>query len=79
MAELTKTKVVQSVFGDQVSITATVTGASGSTYTTNLANLLQVVTSPGTAITGFSFSGGTATLTTGGGAITAEIIQLRGR
>lgn len=79
MAELTKTKVVQSVFGDQISITATVTGASGSTYNTGLANLLQLVPSPGTLITGVTFSGGIATLTTGGGAITAEIIQIRGR
>ena len=79
MAELTKTKVVQSVFGDEISIIATVTGASGSTYTTNLATLLMCLTSPGTAITGATFSGGTATLTTGGGAITSEIIELRGR
>ncbi len=79
MAELTKTKIRQSVMGDQQKITATVTGATGSTYTTNLANLFMLDTSPGTAVTSVTFSGGTATLNTGGGAITAEIISLWGR
>lgn len=79
MAELTKTSVRQSVMGDQIKITSTVTGASGSTYTTNLANLFKADISPGSVITGVTFSGGTATFTTGGGAITSEIIALWGR
>jgi hypothetical protein len=78
MAELTKAAVRQSVLGDQIKITATITGASGSTYTTNLANLFKADTSPGTAVTAVAFSGGTATFTSSGN-MTGEIIALWGR
>lgn len=78
MAELTKTKVRQSVLGDQQKITATVSGVTGSTYATNLANLFIADTSPGSLITAVTFSGGTATFTSSGPMV-SEIIALWGR
>lgn len=78
MAEYTKTKVKQSVMGDQQKITMTIAGATGSTISTNLANLFIMDTSPGTTITAVSFSGGTATITSSA-PITAEIVALWGR
>lgn len=80
MAEFTKTKIRQSVMGDQIKITLSIAGATGSTITTNLANLFLMDTSPGTVITAVTFSGGTATVTTSGTITSpAEIVALWGR
>lgn len=80
MAEYTKTKIRQSVMGDQQKITMSISGTTGSTITTNLANLFIMDTSPGTVITAVSFSGGTATVTTSAPITSpAEIIALWGR
>lgn len=67
MAELTKTgpygvtNPQQSVVGDQIKITANIAGVTGSTYTTNLASILKVDTTPGTLVTSVTVSGGTVT------------------
>lgn len=78
MAELTKTKVLQSVMGDQQKIVATVSGVTGSTYHTGLANINKVDLSPGSLITAVAFSGGTVTFTSSGPMVT-EIVSLWGR
>lgn len=72
MAELTKTgpygiaNPQQSVYGDTITIFANIAGATGSTYTTNLASILKVTTSPGSLVTAVSVSGGTITFTSSG-------------
>jgi len=78
MAELTKTKIHQSVMGDQQKITVTVNGVTGSTYATGLANLFKADTSPGSLITAVTFSGGTATFTSSAPMVD-EIVALWGR
>lgn len=78
MAELTKTKVRQSVMGDQQKITATINGVTGSTYNTNLANIFKVDLSPGSLITAVSFSGGIVTFTSSGPMVD-EIVAIWGR
>lgn len=83
MAELTKTgpygitNPQQSVIGDQILISANIAGATGSTYTTNIASILQVQTSPGSLVTSVTVSGGTITFASSGPM--NEVISIRGR
>lgn len=73
------------IWGDCAVRIFNVSGATGSTLATGLLNILFVAPQPfclaGTAslITGLSFSGGTVTFTTAGGAMVNEVVIVVGR
>jgi|WetSurMetagenome_2_1015567.scaffolds.fasta_scaffold06646_3 hypothetical protein len=67
------------VIGDLVLRVFEITGASTNTLDTGMNNILAVLISPGSAITAATWSGGTVTFTTAGGAITTEVVVVIAR
>lgn len=81
MAAITVNSTKRSIFGDRRVQILNITGASGSTYQPGWDSVAEVITSPGSAITSATIAGTPAVVTfnTGGGAITAETVQIIGR
>lgn len=67
------------VIGDLVMRFFTVTGVSGDTIDTGQQQIKAVLVPPGSTITGYTVSGSTVTLTTGGGAITEQLVVVISR
>lgn len=67
------------VIGDLVTRFFKITGSTGDTLASNMQNIQQVITSPGSLITAVSFTNLGVITFTSSGAITAEIVQVIAR